>query len=89
MENLYDLGDLKNDPQRLYDIAMGFRQFFGDVRPWNASGEIWDVLEKVNNSLWANIPPVVIFDFRDPDDPDTWGDFGPPSDDLKDIVTGR
>lgn len=78
MNDLYDIGDLKDDPTRLYDMAVQFEQFF-QCRTPDQTAEIWLVLEKVNNSLWRNLPPVVMIDFRDPDDPETWGDFGPPS----------
>ncbi len=80
MKELYDLGVLKNDPVQLYNMAINFQQFFGEIRPPWAVGEIWDVLEKVNNSLWVNLPPVITIDFRDPDDPNTWGDFGSAAD---------
>ena len=78
MQNdLYEIGDLKNSPDALYDMAVKFRQFF-ECRPPEETAEIWLVLEKVGRSLWANLPPVVMIDFRNPDDPETWGDFGPP-----------
>ena len=74
---MYDIGDLKNDPERLYDMCVRFSQFF-QTRSKNQTAEIWYVLEKVNNSLWGNLPPVVIMDYRDPDDPNTWGEYGEP-----------
>lgn len=74
---MYDIGDLKNDPEQLYDLAVMFRQFF-ECRTSDQSAEIWEVLERVSASLWGNLPPVLTIDFRDPDDPKTWGEFGPP-----------
>lgn len=74
---MYDIGDLKDDPERLYDMAVKFSQFF-DMRPEHETAEIWYVLQRISNSLWGNLPPVVVIDFRDPDDPGTWGEFGPP-----------
>ena len=78
MKTFYDLGKLKNDPEQLYDIAIKFQQFYGGLCPPDEGGEIWDILNKVNQSLWVHLPPVVMIDLRDPDDPQTWGDFGPP-----------
>ena len=69
----YDIGDLKDDPWQLYDMAVKFSQFF-QCRSEHQTAEIWLVLEKVNNTLWGNLPPVITIDFRDPDDPATWGD---------------
>lgn len=78
---LYDIGDLKNDPWKLYNLATRFHDFF-PMRGDDQTAEIWLVLERVAHSLWDNLPPVVTIDFRDPDDPSTWGDFGaPPSSD--------
>lgn len=74
---MYDIGDLKNDPERLYDMAVRFEQFF-ECRLEYQTAEIWEVLQKVSNSLWGNLPPVIVMDFRDPDDPATWGDYGAP-----------
>lgn len=73
----YDIGDLKNDPERLYDMAVQFQQFF-QCRTADQTAEVWHVLERVSNSLWGNLPPVLVLDFRDPDDPATWGDCGTP-----------
>lgn len=78
MYDMYDIGDLKDDPWRLYDMATKFHQFFECRDPKTETAEIWLVLEKVSNSLWGNLPPVIVIDFRDPDDPSTWGDFGAP-----------
>lgn len=78
MEKMYDLGDLKNEPDKLYDMAIGFNYVFGDCPPLGRKGEIWEVLACIQNTLWNNLPPVVTIDFRDPDDPNTWGEFGPP-----------
>lgn len=74
---MYDIGDLKNDPEQLYDMAVKFSQFF-EMRPDHQSAEIWHVLERVSRSLWGNLPPVIVLDFRDPDDPQTWGKYGAP-----------
>lgn len=74
---MYDIGDLKDQPDRLYDMAVKFSQFF-EMRSDHETAEIWYVLQRISNSLWGNLPPVVTIDFRDPDDPDTWGDFGKP-----------
>ena len=79
---MYDIGDLKDDLEQLYDMAVCFDQFFGSRLP-NQTAEIWLVLEKIRNTLWGNVPPVVVIDFRDKDDPNTWGSFGaPPGIDL-------
>ncbi len=68
---MYDIGELKNDPCRLYDLALLFSAFYegfcGD------DSELFKILKKVNFSLWGNLPPVVTIDLRDPDDPSTWG----------------
>lgn len=80
MENeMYDIGDLKDDPVRLYDLAIQFHQFF-QCRSSDETAEIWHVLQRVSNTLWGNLPPVVVIDFRDPDDPATWGSCGAPPD---------
>lgn len=71
---MYDIGDLKDNPEQLYDMAIRFQQFF-ETRAEHQTAEIWHVLQKVSNSLWGNLPPVVVIDFRDPDDPSTWGEF--------------
>lgn len=76
-ELLYDIGDLKNHPDVLYDLAVKFSAFF-ECRADHQTAEIWQVLQKVSDSLWGNLPPVVVLDFRDPDDPATWGDCGAP-----------
>ena len=76
-KDMYDIGDLKNDPWKLYDMATKFSQFF-DMRSPDETAEIWYVLQKVSNSLWGNLPPVLVIDFRDEDDPNTWGSFGAP-----------
>lgn len=76
---LYDIGDLKDSPDALYDLAVRFSAVF-ECRADHQTAEIWEVLEKVSRSLWGNLPPVVVIDFRDPDDPATWGDFGRPPD---------
>lgn len=78
-DRLYDIGDLKDNPDALYDLAVKFSAFF-ELRPEHETAEIWQVLQKVSDSLWGNLPPVVVIDFRDPDDPATWGDFGRPPD---------
>lgn len=62
----YDIGDLRNDPERLYDMAVQFHQFF-QCRTDDQTAEIWHVLERVSNSLWGNLPPVITIDLRDPD----------------------
>lgn len=74
---MYDIGDLKDDPEALYDMAIRFDQFFQMRADWQTA-EIWHVLQRVSNSLWGNLPPVVVIDFRDPDDPSTWGEWGAP-----------
>lgn len=74
---MYDIGDLKNDPEQLYDLAVKFSLFF-ELRPAHQTAEIWQVLERVSRSLWGNLPPVIVLDFRDPDDPQTWGKYGAP-----------
>lgn len=76
-KSMYDIGDLKNDPVQLYDLAVRFSQFF-ETRSEHQSAEIWSVLEGVSRSLWGNLPPVLVIDFRDPDDPLTWGKCGSP-----------
>lgn len=76
-ELLYDIGDLKNHPDALYDLAVKFSAVF-ECRADHQTAEIWQVLQKVSDSLWGNLPPVVVIDFRDPDDPATWGDCGAP-----------
>lgn len=78
-ERLYDIGDLKNHPDTLYDLAVKFSAVF-ECRTEYQTAEIWEVLERVSKSLWGNLPPVVVIDFRDPDDPNTWGEFGRPPD---------
>ncbi len=60
---MYDIGDLKNDPVRLYDMCIQFHQFF-QVRSDEQTAEIWHVLEKVSNSLWGNLPEIITVDFR-------------------------
>lgn len=74
-DRLYNIGNLKDDPAALYDMAVAFSQFF-EYRMKDQSTEIWQVLERVNKRLWSNLPPVVVIDLRDPDDPSTWGEFG-------------
>lgn len=74
---MYDIGDLKNDPGQLYDMAVKFSQFF-EMCADHQAAEIWHVLERVSRSLWGNLPPVIVLDFRDPDDPQTWGKYGAP-----------
>lgn len=76
-DRLYDIGDLKDNPDALYDLAVKFSAFF-ECRPDHQTAEIWQVLQKVSDSLWGNLPPVVVIDFRDPDDPATWGNCGAP-----------
>ena len=76
-DRLYDIGDLKNDPVRLYDLAVHFSDFY-ECRTSSGDAELWEVLSRVNESLWGNLPPVVVIDFRDPGDPATWGKFGEP-----------
>ena len=76
-DRLYDIGDLKDNPDSLYDLAVKFSAFF-ELRPEHETAEIWQVLQKVSDSLWGNLPPVVVIDFRDPGDPATWGEFGEP-----------
>lgn len=78
-EHMYDIGDLKNHPVELYDLAVKFSQFFEGQPPLGTGpAEIWDVLQCVSASLWGNLPPVFVVDFRDPEDPSTWGEYGPP-----------
>ena len=74
---MYDIGDLREDPERLYDMAVKFSQFF-EMRSEHQTAEIWHVLERVSRSLWGNLPPVIVLDFRDPNDPQTWGKYGAP-----------
>lgn len=76
-ETLFDIGDLKDSPDALYDLAVRFSAVF-ECSADHQTAEIWEVLEKVNRSLWGNLPPVVVIDMRDPDDPATWGEFGSP-----------
>lgn len=76
IDRLYDIGDLKNQPDRLYDLALQFSMVYQGFCVDDA--EIFTVLKKVHDSLWGNLPPVVVIDFRDPDDPLTWGEFGKP-----------
>lgn len=76
-DRLYDIGDLKDNPDALYDLAVKFSAFF-ECRAEHQTAEIWEVLERISKSLWGNLPPVVVIDFRDPDDPATWGEFGEP-----------
>lgn len=73
----FDIGDLKNDPERLYALAIGFHQFYPGFDPDDTT-ELGQVLAAVDRSLWGNLPPVLVVDFRDPDDPNTWGSFGAP-----------
>lgn len=73
MAKLYELGNLKNNPQQLYDIAIKFSQFYDGICPPTEGGEIWDVLSKVNLSLWAYLPPVITIDLSDPDEPHPLG----------------
>ena len=75
--SMYDIGDLKNDPERLYVMAVKFSQVF-EMRSEHQTAEIWLVLERVSHSLWGNLPPVIVLDFRDPDDHQTWGKYGAP-----------
>lgn len=63
---MYDIGDLKDDPVRLYDMCIQFWQFF-QIRSEDQTAEIWHVLEKVSNSLWGNLPQVVTINLT-PDD---------------------
>ena len=77
-DRLYDIGDLKNHPDALYDLAVKFSAVF-EYRADHQTAEIWEVLECVSKSLWGNLPPVVVIDFRDPDDPSTWGGVGEPT----------
>ena len=74
---MYDIGDLKDHPEQLYDMAVKFSQFF-EMRLDNQNAEIWHVLERVSHSLWGNLPPVIVIDFRDPDDHQSWGKYGAP-----------
>ena len=74
---MYDIGDLKDHPEQLYDLAVKFSQFF-EMRLDNQNAEIWQVLERVSHSLWGNLPPVIVIDFRDPDDHQSWGKYGAP-----------
>lgn len=76
-DQLYDIGDLKNHPDALYDLAVKFSAVF-ECRADHQTAEIWQVLQKVSDSLWGNLPPVVVIDFRDPEDPATWGECGAP-----------
>ena len=62
MNETYDIGSLKNDPVKLYDMAVCFLHFL-DAHSPESNVELWDVLEKVNRSLWSNLPPVVKIDF--------------------------
>lgn len=75
--HMYDIGDLKNDPDRLYHMAVCFSQFISGISPGD-DGELATVFDSVNRSLWGNLPPVLVLDFRDPDDPNTWGNYGAP-----------
>ena len=78
--DLYEIGNLKNDPAKLYDMALQFSTIFESYLPVD-DAEIWSVLRRVNCTLWSNLPSVVVIDFRDPGDPETWGDFGSPVND--------
>ena len=75
---MYDIGDLKEHPAQLYEMAVQFSQFF-ECRLEHQTAEIWHVLQKVSDSLWGNLPPVVVIDYRDPDDSATWGVWVPGS----------
>lgn len=77
-ERLYDIGALKDDPTALYDIAVLFQALV--PYDWDEQSEIFQVFRKVYRSLWGNLPQVVVHDMRDPDDPETWGEFGSPAD---------
>lgn len=77
----YDIGALKDHPVQLYDLAKIVGDILEIISP-ETSPEIWNVLHKVNFSLWSNLPPVITIDFRDPDDPNTWGEFGPPEQEV-------
>lgn len=63
---MYDIGDLKDDPVRLYNMCIQFWQFF-QTRSKKQTAEIWLVLEKVSNSLWGNLPPVITIDLTPED----------------------
>ena len=79
MEEIYDIGTLKDNPVALHHLAQLLDPLDIGANPnWDQKSECYQALLKVCNSLWANMPPVVVYDYRDPDDPKTWGKFGPP-----------
>ena len=67
MHDMYDIGDLKNRPDELYDWAIKFDALIGPCYDPDGA-EIWQVLRKIHNSLWGNLPQVVMIDMRDPDE---------------------
>ena len=73
----YDIGELKNSPDVLYDLAVKVSAVLDTVSDCPGA-EVLQVLQNVRNSLWSNLPPVVMIDLRDPDDPSTWGEYGEP-----------
>lgn len=77
-EKLYDIGQLKQKPDALYDLAV----LVSALVPydWDEQSEIYQVFRKLHCSLWGHLPQVVMHDFRDPEDPLTWGEFGCPAD---------
>ena len=78
-KQFYDIGKLKDDPVALHRLAQKLDPLdIGMDSAWDENSEVYQVLWKLCNSLWANMPPVVVYDFRDPDDPSTWGNFGAP-----------
>ena len=79
MDELYDIGTLKNDPAGLHYLAQRLHPLgIGECGFWDVNSECYKALLKICNSLWANMPPVVVYDYRDPDDSSTWGEFGAP-----------
>ena len=67
MEKTYEVGDLKNHPDVLYDLCVRLDPL--ELCPWESypDSEALQVLRDVVNSLWSALPPVIIIDLR-PDD---------------------
>ena len=58
---MYDIGELKNDPWKLYDLAVKFSMVYDSS--CYVDSELFEVFEKVSNSLWGNLPNIVTIDF--------------------------
>lgn len=65
-EQMYDIGSLRENPNRLYDICT-FLLICDDALTWDRNSECYKVFHAVVNSLWGALPPTVTIDQRDPD----------------------